>query len=101
MYFDKLKSSMRKDSLKLILTKLKPYRNMAEDFLLMLEESEDEKLISKLYELIIQNIKQIKSKDQLHRISNELKKIKENESIQDWKDKQDIEELESLIDNME
>lgn len=94
---------MRKSNLKLILTKLLPYRDLAEEFLLILEETtdEDKDFIDKLYGDIMQNIKEIKSKDQLQKISNELKRIKEKELIEDSKDKQDLEDLESLIDNIE
>lgn len=94
---------MRKETLKLVLTRLQPYRDMAEGFLLILDEcnEEDEKLINDLYNDIIQNIKDIDSKEQLQKISNELKIIKERELIEDWKDKRDIEDLENLISNMD
>lgn len=94
---------MRKETLKLVLTRLQPYRDMAEGFLLILDEcnEEDEKLINDLYNDIIQNIKDIDSKEQLQKISNELKIIKERELIEDWKDKRDIEDLENLISNLD
>lgn len=94
---------MRKETLKLVLTRLQPYRDMAEGFLLILDEcnEEDEKLINDLYNDIIQDIKDIDSKEQLQKISNELKIIKERELIEDWKDKRDIEDLENLISNLD
>ncbi len=94
---------MRKETLKLVLTRLQPYRDMAEGFLLILDEcnEEDENLVNDLYNDIIQNIKNIDSKEQLQKISNELKTIKERELIEEWKDKKDIEELENLISNMD
>ncbi len=94
---------MSKETLKLDLTRLQPYRDMAEGFLLILDEcnEEDENLVNDLYNDIIQNIKNIDSKEQLQKISNELKTIKERELIEEWKDKKDIEELENLISNMD
>lgn len=94
---------MRKETLKLVLTRLQPYRDMAEGFLLILDEckEDDKDLIDNLYNDIVQNIKDIDSKDQLQKISNELKIIKERELIEEWKDKKDIEDLENLISNME
>ena len=93
---------MKKDILKTILERIKQYRDKAEYFLLMLDEcnEDDANFIDKLYNEIVQNIKQIDSEDKLQQIVDELKTIKEMESIEEWKDKEDIEELENLILNM-
>lgn len=94
---------MKKEILKKILEKLTPYREMAWDFLLILEESdeEDKDFIDTLYNQILQNIKQIKSKDQLQKIWNELKSIKNKELIENRKDQESLDSLEFLIDNIE
>ena len=94
---------MKKEILKKILERLTPYREMAWDFLLILEESneEDKDFIDTLYNQILQNIKQIKSKDQLQKIWNELKSIKDKELIENRKDQESLDSLEFLIDNIE
>ena len=76
---------MKKETLKLVLTRLQPYRDMAEGFLLILDEckEDDKDLIDNLYNDIVQNIKDIDSKEQLQKISNELKIIKERELIEE------------------
>ena len=76
---------------------------MAQDFLLILKETNDEdtQLIDKLYGQIIQNIRKIKSKEKLQKISNELKIIRKKESIRTQEDKQSLKNLESLIDSMD
>ena len=94
---------MSKDTLKLILERLKPHREMAEWFLLMLDEVDywDDELVTNLQNLITENIKRIQSKNQLKQISNELKTIKQKELDENQSNQKDIEELESLIDDIE
>lgn len=93
---------MKKRLLKTILKEIKPYRDKAEFFLLMLEEcsEEDAEFVDKLYSEFMQNIRKIESKDQLQKISKKLKEIKEKEAIEWWKDKEDVEKLEDLILNI-
>lgn len=93
---------MKKESLILILTRLKPYWKTAEDFLLMVNEATDEDtdFINKLYELMVINIKKIKSKWQLQTIRKELGKIRQKELLNKWKDQEDLKELEALINDI-
>lgn len=93
---------MKKETLKLVLTKLEPYRNMAEDFLLILEEcwEEDQELVNKLSSEIVQCIKKIKSKEQIKKITKEISKIKKREEVEIWRSKKDLEELENLINEI-
>ena len=93
---------MKKETLKLVLTKLEPYQNMAEDFLLILEEcwEEDQELVNKLSSEILQGIKKIKSKEQIKKITKEISKIKKREEVEIWRSKKDLEELENLINDI-
>lgn len=93
---------MKKESLILILTRLKPYWKTAEDFLLMVNEATDEDtdFINKLYELMVINMKKIKSKWQLQTIRKELGKIRQKELLNKWKDQEDLKELEALINDI-
>ena len=90
---------MKKNFLKRILERIKEYWDQSEYFLLMLDEcnEDDGDFIDRLYSEILHNIREIESKDQLQKISDELKKIKEKELVDEWKDQEDIEELENLI----
>ena len=94
---------MRKNLLKTVLEKLIPYRNMAKDFLLILEECEEDEqeFIDKLSNEIIQGIKKIKSREKIDKISREIKKLKRKEEFELWKSKKDLENLENLINSIE
>lgn len=93
---------MSKEMLKKILKSLIPYWDMAEWFLLMLEEDEDdEELITNLKKLIIPNIKKIEDKNQKQKISNQLKALKNKECMENIATKKDLEELENLISGLE
>jgi len=93
---------MKKSLLKAILERISQYRDKAQYFLLMLEESKEEDMVfvDKLYDEIMYNIKQINSKDQLQKISDELKIIKEKELIEEKKSEQELADLESLISSL-
>lgn len=94
---------MRKNLLKTVLEKLIPYRDMAKDFLLMLEECEEDEqeFIDKLSNEIMQGIKKIKSREKIDKISREIKKLKRKEESELWKSKKDLENLENLINSIE
>ena len=61
---------MRKNLLKTVLEKLIPYRNMAKDFLLILEECEEDEqeFIDKLSNEIIQGIKRNHTRNKKNKI---------------------------------
>ncbi|MBO7504639.1 hypothetical protein J6T66_00210 [bacterium] len=63
--------------------RIKEYWDQSEYFLLMLDEcnEDDGDFIDRLYSEILHNIREIESKDQLQKISDELKKIKEKELV--------------------
>lgn len=94
---------MRKNLLKTVLEKLIPYRDMAKDFLIILDECEEDEqeFIDKLSNEIIQGIKKIKSREKIDKISREIKKLKRKEESELWKSKKDLDDLENLINNIE
>jgi hypothetical protein len=75
---------MRKKLLKTILEKLVPYRDMAEDFIIILDEckEEDQEFIDNLSNEIVKGIRAIKSREKLKKISKEIKKIKREEDAE-------------------
>ena len=89
--------SAKKQILKKILTALVPYRELAEWFLMLVDENGDEKLLNVLYTTIYNEIKNINNEKDIKNIKTALKKIKEkedNENNKEW------EYLENLIDNI-
>ena len=94
---------MKKGILKTILEKIKPYRGMASDFLIILDEVDEKnsELIDKLYNKIIENIRKIESKNKLQKISKELKAIRKKELIENKKNIEDVKKIESLIDSID
>ncbi len=93
---------MSRETLKLLLIKLQPYRDMAEDFLIILEEckDEDQEFVDRLSSEIVQGIKRIESKEQIEKITKEISNIKKQEEAEIWRNKKDLEELENLINNI-
>ena len=69
-------TSQKKEILQKILEALIPYRNMAEWFLLLLNEEWNEKLKEDLYQEILKKIKEINSKTQQENVKWALKKLK-------------------------
>lgn len=102
MSFIILRISMSTEMLMKVLKSLIPYWDMAEGFLLMLEEDkDDEELVSNLKKLIIPNIKKIEDKNKVQKITNTLNALKEKERKENLHNKKDIEELEDLIAGLE
>jgi len=71
-------SIQKKQTLQKILTALISYWEPAEWFLILLNETQNDELIEKLYHEILKNIKEIKSKWQQEQIKTALEKLKEN-----------------------
>jgi len=73
-----------RETLKLLLIKLQPYRDMAEDFLIILEEckDEDQEFVDRLSSEIVQGIKRIESKEQIEKITKEISNIKKQEEAE-------------------
>lgn len=67
----------KKETLKKVLEALIPYRDMAEWFLLLLNEDWNEDLKEELYQEILKQIKEIKSSSQQEKIKKALNQLKE------------------------
>ena len=86
----------KKQALQNILEALSPYWDMAEWFLLILQEGWNDELKENLYETIIKEIKNINSKTQQENIKNALKKLK---SKSEEASKADEDDAEKILDN--
>ncbi len=80
-----------------ILKALIPHWDMAEWFLILLQEEWNDELIERIYERIIIEIKSINSKKKRKDIKKDLKKLKEKEEKEN---KKNDEYLEDLINNI-
>ena len=67
----------KKETLKKVLEALIPYRDMAEWFLLLLNEDWNEDLKEELYQEILKQIKEIKSSSQQEKIKKAINQLKE------------------------
>lgn len=70
-------SLKKKEILQKILEALIPYRNMAEWFLLLLNEDWNEGLKEELYQEILKQIKEIKSSSQQEKLKKAINQLKE------------------------
>lgn len=79
-----------------VLTKIKPYRNLAEGFLVLVEQTEDISFIEVLLSLIKRQMSTIKNEQTKQRVINEIhkiKKIKYDETQINKKDKEDADKI--------
>lgn len=70
-------SQQKKETLKKVLETLIPYRNMAEWFLLLLNEDWNDDLKEELYQEILKQIKEIKSSSQQEKVKKAINQLKE------------------------
>ena len=70
-------TSQKKEILQKILEALIPYRNMAEWFLLLLNEDWNDDLKEELYQEILKQIKEIKSSSQQEKVKKAINQLKE------------------------
>lgn len=88
-----------------VLTKIKPYRNLAEGFLVLVEQTQDISFVEELVALIrkeIIAIKDKKKKDLLLRQIENIKKIKNKEIDVSKKNEEDADKiLDFLVNNKE
>ena len=95
----KIMETTKKETLIKVLESLVPYWSMAEWFLTIVKNNEDNRLNDALYEMITKEIKEIKvinDKAKINNIKEKLKKIKEKEG----KETKEYKYLEDLIDNL-
>jgi len=91
----------KKQALQNILEALIPYWDMAEWFLLILQEEWNDELKEKLYQNIIKEIRNINSKTQQENIKNALQKLKEKTEQTTKADEEDAEKmLDDFINNI-
>lgn len=94
--------SWSKSSIKTILTALVPYRNLAEAFLTILEETNDEEFENQILLSINQWIKKIKSNRDRAKIKNKIKELQKKSNYENKKDKEEADQiLSDFINNME
>ena len=89
-------TEQKNQALQKILKSLIPYREMAEWFLLILQEEWNDELKEKLYQNIIKEIRNINSKTQQGNIKNALQKLKEKT---EQTTKADEDEAEKMLDD--
>lgn len=83
----------KKQLLLLILEKLIPYRTLAEGFLLLVQESEDESFLSELFILLKTEIKKCKSEVLKTKLEEHIQALKQKEELAEAKDQADAEKL--------
>ncbi len=87
----------KKELIKKVLEALIPYRNMAEWFLIILQNEWNDEIKETLFENIINEIKNINNENDRNKIKSTLEKIKEQENKEkeeEWK------YLDELINNI-
>ncbi len=96
------KKTPRKESLKNILTALIPYRNLAEWFLTIIEESNDKQLENQILSIIYKWVKSIKSEKDRIAIKNKFKELQNKNNYEDEKDKKEADKImNDFINNLE
>ena len=91
----------KKEILEEILEKLIPYRDMAEWFLLLTREDWNEKLQEDLYQEILKQMRNIKSKTQQDKIKWALKKLQEKAETTTKADEEEAAQmLNDFLDNI-
>ena len=94
-------SPQKKGTLKKILEALVPYRELAQWFLLLIQEDGNDELKEKLYQEILQQIRNISSKTQQENIKKALKALKKKSNKTIKKDQDEAEKmLNDFIDNI-
>lgn len=90
-----VKTTPKKESLKTILTALIPYWNLAEWFLTIVKETDDEELENQILSMIYKWIKSITSQKDRAKIK---KKINEIQKKNDFENQKDQEEADKILD---
>ena len=89
----------KKELLILILTKLLPYWDLAQGFLILVQESEDVKFIEELYLLISQQISTIQDDHKKQEVILQLQKIKKTKKQQEEITEQEKDEADTMLDD--
>ncbi len=83
-----------------VLTRLIPYRELAEWFLVLVKETQDEDFIQSLFFLIKKQISTIKDKQEKQSIVSQIKKIKKVKSQEKDVTQKDKEEADKILDDL-
>jgi len=90
-----------KDALIIILQALVPYRDQAEWFLEIIKTTDNEELENKLINVIYQQVKTIKSNEEIEDIKKNISEIHNKYEYKEEQDKKDAEKLlDDFIDNI-
>jgi hypothetical protein len=90
---------IKKDLLVLVLTKLLPYWDFAQGFLILVQESEDAKFVEELYLLISQQISAIQDDHKKQEVILQLQKIKKTRKQQEEITEQEQDEADTMLDD--
>ena len=89
----------QKELLILVLTKLIPYWDLAEDFLVLVKGTEDSGFIQELYLLITTQISSIQNEQQKQILLDQIQKIKTTKLHQEECLEKERDEADSMLDN--
>jgi hypothetical protein len=89
----------KKDLLILVLTKLLPYWDLAQGFLILVQESADAKFVEELYLLINQQISAIQDDHKKQEVILQLQKIKKTRKQQEEITEQEQDEADTMLDD--
>jgi hypothetical protein len=90
---------IKKDLLILVLTKLLPYWDLAQGFLILVQESADAKFVEELYLLINQQISAIQDDHKKQEVILQLQKIKKTRKQQEEITEQEQDEADTMLDD--
>lgn len=95
------KKRPQKESLKTILTALIPYRNLAEWFLTIINETDDKELENEILSMINKWVKSITSERDRAKIKNKINEIQKKNDFENQKDKEEADKiLDDFISNI-
>ena len=89
----------KKDLLVLILTKLLPYWDLAQGFLILVQGSEESKFIEELYLLISQQISAIQDVYKKQEVIQQIQKLKRTKDQQEEITEQEKDEADTMLDD--
>ena len=84
----------KKKALIKILKQLKPYRELAEGFMILVKESKDDNLADELLNIIYDQVKKIQQNEKKEQIYNQLKMLKKHNKASEL----DKKEADALLD---
>lgn len=83
----------------MILTKLLPYWDLAEGFLILVQGSEESQFIDEIYTLITKEISLIKDNQEKQAIFEKIQKLKITKEKQEKMTQRDQEEADTMLDD--